>query len=39
MALERLDNLLYQYNSTKSSPLQVAGTDGTSSILIPDETD
>jgi hypothetical protein len=39
MAVERLDNLLYQYNSTKSSPLQVAGTDGTSSILIPDETD
>jgi hypothetical protein len=39
MALERLDNLLYQYNSTKSSPLQVAGTDGTSSILVPDETD
>tara|TARA_B100001778_G_C18605368_1_gene639468 strand:+ start:154 stop:645 length:492 start_codon:yes stop_codon:yes gene_type:complete len=37
MALERLDNLLYQYNSTKSSPLQVAGTDGTSSILVPEE--
>lgn len=39
MALERLDNLLYQYNSTKSSPLQVAGTDGTSSIFVPDETE
>ena len=37
MALERLDNLLYQYNSTKSSPLQVGGTDGTSSLLVPEE--
>jgi len=26
---ERLDNLLYQYNYQKSSPIQVAGTDGT----------
>jgi len=25
----RLDNLLYQYNYQKSSPIQVAGTDGT----------
>ena len=34
IALERLDNLIFQYNSTKSSPLQVAGADGASSILI-----
>ena len=26
---EKLTNLLYQYNYQKSSPLQVAGTDGT----------
>lgn len=37
MAVEKLDNLLFQYNSTKSSPLQVAGTDGTSSLLVPEE--
>jgi hypothetical protein len=28
-ANSRLDNLLYQYNYQKSSPIQVAGTDGT----------
>lgn len=28
-ATSRLDNLLFQYNYQKSSPLQVAGTDGT----------
>ena len=28
----RLDNLLYQYNYQKSSPIQVAGTDGTYSL-------
>ena len=28
----RLDNLLYQYNYQKSSPIQVAGTDGTFSL-------
>ncbi|MDB4314543.1 hypothetical protein N9955_00790 [bacterium] len=29
---ERMDNLIYQYNSTKASPLQVAGLDGSYSI-------
>tara|TARA_Y100000004_G_scaffold165748_1_gene196845 strand:- start:6408 stop:6902 length:495 start_codon:yes stop_codon:yes gene_type:complete len=28
-ASDRLDNLVYQYNYQKSSPIQVAGTDGT----------
>ena len=31
-ANSRLDNLLYQYNYQKSSPIQVAGTDGTYSL-------
>jgi len=31
-ANERLDNLLYQYNYQKSSPVQVAGTDGTTNL-------
>ena len=31
-ANERLDNLLYQYNYQKSSPIQVAGTDGTTNL-------
>ena len=37
IAVERLDNLIFQYNSTKSSPLQVVGTDGVSSILIAED--
>ena len=39
MAVEKLENLLFQYNSTKSSPIQVAGTDGTSSLFMPEESD
>ena len=29
---DRLNNLLYQYNYQKSSPVQVAGTDGTTNL-------
>ena len=39
MAVEKLNNLLFQYNSTKSSPIQVAGADGTSSLFVPEESE
>lgn len=36
-AQKKLDNLLYQYNNQKSSPIQVAGEDGNTTIVYSSE--